>query len=271
MPIGFGIVPNGPESALAGDSLADRVALALGQEVRYETYESPMALSLGFLRDEIDLLWSSPTLALTAAPLKGAVPIGASVREGQRYYHAVLFAQRDSPIKNPMELRHKRVAWVAESSASGHIFPKLALAGFGVDPSGFFGQEVFLGSHGDVVRAVASGEVDVGATYAVFQNGDAAGEVLRTGFHDVAPDEKFRILLATPRIHADLLLVRDRLAEVGPRILGAFQSVGAAHPAEVSAVLGTHEFAAVDGASLAELRVQVAHAKALNIFDVHLV
>lgn len=267
MDIGFGIVPNGPESALAGDGLCARLAAELGWTIRYETYADPLALSLGFRHGQVDLLWSSPTLALSAKALREAVPVAASLREGVTHYHAVIFVLKDSPITGVLELRNRRVAWVADSSASGHIFPKLALAGYGVDPGGFFGQELFVGSHGAVVRAVAGGQVDAGATYAVFAGGVATGEMLRAGFDDAAPDSAFRVLLATPPIHADLLLLRRELHGEADAILNAFNAVGATHPREVTAVLGTHEFARVRPSALTELKVQVAHARALGIFE----
>jgi phosphonate transport system substrate-binding protein len=57
------------------------------------------------------------------------------------------------------------VAWVDPESASGYLVPRVHLASLGLDPSTFFGEEIFCDTHRGVVDGVLHGLADIGATY----------------------------------------------------------------------------------------------------------
>ncbi|MCZ7680494.1 MAG: PhnD/SsuA/transferrin family substrate-binding protein [Sandaracinaceae bacterium] len=99
----FGLVPV-HEDAETGEGLA-RITHALGEALGRPVIEhravSPSALAFAWSSGVVDLAWTSPTLALTAPELRGAVPAVSSVREGVAFYHGVLFVRRDSPILSP--------------------------------------------------------------------------------------------------------------------------------------------------------------------------
>jgi hypothetical protein len=59
---------------------------------------SPAALEDDFEAGRTQLLWSSPSLALSSPRLRSAVPLVCSVREGVAYYHSVLVVARESAI-----------------------------------------------------------------------------------------------------------------------------------------------------------------------------
>ncbi|MEM9188161.1 MAG: PhnD/SsuA/transferrin family substrate-binding protein [Myxococcota bacterium] len=262
----FGLVLRGPTDEHALPILASCLSAFLPWKVVADPFPTPLELTLAFGRGEVDLVWSSPALALTSPALREAVPVASSLREGRAHYHAILFVRSESSIRSAMHLKGARAVWVAESSASGHIFPKVALAGFGLDPQQLFLGERFVGSHGAVVEAVESGEADVGATYATFEGGVATGELLKSGVSDTSDPERFRVLLATPPIPADLLLLRRKFELLAPnRVRGAFNAVGTATPEAVTTILGTERFAPVNLSSLEELRRQLADAKELGV------
>lgn len=62
------------------------------------------------------------------------------------------------------DLRGARAAWVDRHSASGFVLPRIELARSRV-PASSLESERIVGSHAAVVRAVASGRADFGATY----------------------------------------------------------------------------------------------------------
>ncbi len=66
------------------------------------------------------------------------------------------------------------------------------------------------------------------------------------------------------------MLIRQDYSGEADAVLEAFNALGAAHPKEVEAVLGTHQFARIDPSDLTELKVQIAHARALGIFETSL-
>lgn len=265
----FGLVPvHDDEETRAG--LA-HITLALGEALGRPVVErraaSPDALARAWGSGTIDLAWVSPALALTAPEMRGAVPAVSSVRQGVASYHGVLFVRRDSPIASPLGLRRARAAWVAPTSAGGYIFPRVALAGHGVDPAGLFAEESFLGSHGAVARAVRDGDADVGATFAVFEGGDATAPLVRAGFTDLEGGGWARILLPTPPIPADLLVASPGLArEVGlDRLRAALRALPLVAPEAVRHVLGADSFVACDERSLEDLRRQLDDARVLGV------
>lgn len=226
--------------------------------------ESPRELATRFEAGELQLVWSSPTLALTA--LSDAVPLVASVRQGVAYYHGVLFVLRDSEIRGPMDARGRHVAWVAESSAAGYLFARVALASLGLELDDFFGEESFLGSHGAVSAAVLEGRADIGATFAVFEDGDATRAVLRAGFTDHPKADEARILFSTPPVPSDLIVVsRGALKEHGPRLREALLVLPDELPDAVTQVTGADGFQACRERFLEQLRHQLEDARVLGL------
>lgn len=119
------------------------------------------------VKSEIDLGWLPPALCVRAID-RGVTLLLGCVRApfSAKLYHGAIFVPSGSSRKQPSDLRGARIAWVDPDSCSGYLFPRLALGEeCGLDPGTLFAEERMLGSHEAVVRAVASGEVDCGATY----------------------------------------------------------------------------------------------------------
>lgn len=152
-----------------GDDLRADLGAALGEllgvhlEVRAE--RSYSALRDRVLAREVALAWLPPALFVRAheAGALGAV-LRAERFAGARYQGA-LFVREESAVRSAPQLRGARVAWVDRDSCAGYLFPRLALRAAGMDPDGCFASESFLESHSRVVRAVAAGACDAGATY----------------------------------------------------------------------------------------------------------
>ena len=114
-------------------------------------------------RAEIDFAWLPP-IPFLALHARGIVVPLASARAAT-YASAIIVAQ-DSRLQKPTSLVGKHAGWVDRYSAAGFVVPRIKLARVGVDPRIAFRSERFLGSHAEVVRAVAAGDVDFGATWA---------------------------------------------------------------------------------------------------------
>src|SRR5690606_22887364 len=155
----------------------------------------------------------------------------------------------------------------APTSAGGYIFPRVALAGHGIDPNGLFTSETFLSSHGAVARAVFDGSADVGATFAVFEGGDATGALVRAGFSAIEGGSWARILLPTPAIPADVVVAtRALVRELGiDRIQGALRALSLVAPEALRRVLGADALEPCEERSLDELRRQLDDARALGM------
>lgn len=251
--------------------LCELLGGALGAAVRPVVLDSPAELAWLFGMGDLDLVWSSPTLALLAPEMRSGVPVVRSIRQGTPHYHGVLFVRQDSSIESPLHLRGSRAAWVAQSSASGYLFPRVALAGHGLDPEGLFESEQFYEHHGDVALAVLrNNQADVGATYAAFERGDPTLPLARAGFLEVEGGSDARILLISPPIPSDLVMARAAVAEaLGAGLVQSFEDLSLSQEAleALRHVLGADGLVRSDDRAMEELRRQVADAEALGVLD----
>ena len=126
-----------------------------------------------------------------------------SIRGDSASYHSVLFVREDSTARVLADLRGRRVAWVSRDSSAGYLLAAHALTECGAPP----GWESFEGSHAAVVRAVASGEAEAGATFCSI-DADARPHRIRTaGWTETVDvrDIKFRPIATFGPIPGDVL------------------------------------------------------------------
>ena len=270
MDLQLGLVPVHDDDATrqAIDEVALALSSALGRGVRVHRAVSPSALGLAFEAGIVELVWSSPTLALSKREMRCSVPVVVCQRQGVAHYHGVIFVRRDSSIRSALDLTHRSIGWVARTSAAGYIFPRVSLAGHGLDPSALFSSETFLDTHGGVVLSVLEGAVDAGATFAVFERGDASAPMVRAGFVDLGREDEVRVVLSTPPIPSDLFVASPRLhAELGEGLVAALRWVCREHPSAFHLVFGADDLVPALAKPLAELRRQLDDARAMGVLD----
>ena len=225
---------------------------------------APDALGEALATGEVQFAWLSPTLLLIDPRLSHLVPMLASSRDGVTIFHSVAFCRADSKIRTLDDLRGVSAAWVAPTSASGFLVPRLALAREGVDFEIAFLVETFLKSHGAVAQAVFAGEAHVGATFAHFEGGDSSRKLLHAGFHDAPNRAEARILATGGPIPSDMIVahpdvpIMDRIAICGALCRLPQCAVGG--PA-LRHVIGADDFSPVSPHALEELKTLMEAAE----------
>lgn len=207
--------PGDRERALA--ELCRALTPLVGLTVRGVVSPSYRALADALERDQVQYAWMSPALLVLTAEQIELRPLLSAIRNHRADYASALFVDAASSFDVLIELEGKRIAWVDRSSASGYLCPRLQMSADGHDVDRFFGEELFFGSHAEVVRAVFDGRADIGATYAE-QPSTLDGPVTRAGFLDTAPDRFARVLQWTPSIPNDVIAGHGLLAPAGHRI-----------------------------------------------------
>ena len=173
------------------------------------TYEE---LALAMRKHKVDLAWLPPIPLIRLEQRASVVPLVSHHRDGATRFHSTMIVRKTSPIVTPTDLRGTHAAWVDPHSASGYVLPRIGLAALGVDPRTSFESEQFFHSHEEVVRAVESGRVDCGGTYAGL---DSAGAVVRGPWTDLPGiDESIRVLATFGAIPGDTIAARIDLAPV---------------------------------------------------------
>lgn len=239
-----------------------QLAYAVGEPIHVEVFGSYGALRRALAAGGAQLGWMPPVVLAEDAAAYGLEPLVTSQRNGSTRYCSVLFTRADTPIQVIGDLRGKTVAWVDHCSAAGYLLPRLHLAAEGLNVTTLFRRELFLGSHGEVVRAVFDGRADAGATYG--GPPDAADADARSGFADVAPGRPVRVLFRTAAVAADAVVCDTRLpAPLRDKLTRALLHLGTFSVGRrvTRLVFGADGFAPADLEGLRELRTLVAAAR----------
>ncbi len=116
-------------------------------------------------KGEIDLAWLSPIPFISLARQGSVVAVASQLRRGRPGFDGAIIIPATSRARTLSQLVGRRAAWVDRHSASGFVLPRVEFWDAGIDPRRAFAAETFYGSHEAVVRAVAEGAADFGATH----------------------------------------------------------------------------------------------------------
>ena len=203
-------------------SLSTRLAELAGIDVGVTPAPSYEKLAQYIHRGEVDLAWLSPISLVSLARMKRVRPMVSMHRKRSMHYRCALLVRAGSHMTSFEELRGKRAAWVDRHSASGYVLPRIELAAHGIGPRDL-GGERFYGSHDGVVRAIASGRADFGATFAHTQNGVTTGAWNRTS----GLSRSVTVLTTFGEVPPDAIAARyDLPAAVRDRVAKAILDLG---------------------------------------------
>ena len=215
--------PSGSDPNLRGEFAALLSTLA-GVDLSVSEAASYERLAATMHEGTAHLAWLSP-IPYIALSQTGAVTPLVYHERAKKHYASAVFVGAGSSARRLADLRGTRAGWVDRHSAAGFVVPRIQLAAAGVDPRTELGAETFFGSHEAVARAVASGEVDFGATYA---HADPDGTTI--GPWSTLPElaDAVRVLATFGKIPSDLIVARSALdLELRNRITRALRAMNA--------------------------------------------
>lgn len=158
---------------------------------------------------EVAAAWVPPIVYLHIERVGGVEPLVTHTRAAGVTYESVLIVLTESKIRSLEGLRGSRAAWVDPWSAAGYVLPRIKMATLEMDPREVFHEEKFYGSHDATVRAVLSGDADVGGTYA---RRDADGRLVRGGWTEMPEAEgRIHVLTSFGPIPSDLIVAHSSL------------------------------------------------------------
>lgn len=200
----FGLPPALPDERGSAIARAFGAYLSehLGAPVETQICANYSELSDRLAEGKLDFAWLPP---LPAAGLRrhcGIDILTHAVRSGLDAYYSVIFARDDSAIRTSADLRGRAVAFVHRRSASGFLVAAARLREMGIELKS---PPEFLMSHAAVVRAVALGQADAGATYCSFRGEPERGDVASAGWLQIQLDQPMRVVMSTGPIPADVV------------------------------------------------------------------
>jgi phosphonate transport system substrate-binding protein len=175
----------------------------------------------GLCAGQIDVAWLAPLAFALAQDRNCADVILGTLRKDpltgdlSATYSSQILVRTDSGINDVKGLKGKKFAFVDPISASGTIYPTLAVKqASGEDPKTFFSSTVFAGGHDKAVLALYQGQVDGASSFI-----DARDDLEKT-FPDIKQKTK-RIATAGP-IPNDTVSIRKNFpADLRDKIQGA--------------------------------------------------
>ncbi len=248
--------------------LAIRLGKLAGTDVGMTALPSYERVAQLVHKGEIDLAWLSPIPFIALMRGKSVVPLVSQYRVGRNSYHGAIIVAASSRVRSPTGLKGKRAAWVDKHSASGFVLPRIQLAAMGVDPRTAFSGQRFYGSHQAVVKAVASGKADFGATYVQLGKQGAIADGPWT--HVPGLGSSIRVLAIFGEIPSDVIAARGDLPAAGrDRLTRAFLQLAKDPKGKelVREVFGADDFRRPSVASYEELRNAAAGAVEDGLLD----
>ncbi len=209
-----------------GDDLRAELGAALseaiGETIVLQAERTYTALLDRVLARTCTIAWVPPALFVRAHTAGALLAVSRAERFASGSYQGALFVREDAPFSDAASLRGARVAWVDRDSCAGYLFPRLALRTAGIDPDDCFSAESFVLSHSRVVRAVATGAADVGATYVQLADaGDPAKGIAVAGWTAFADAHAMRAVSISASIPSDAVCIG---AHVEPAVAESIRS-----------------------------------------------
>ena len=162
---------NAQDRLASNQCYADKIAEALGVEVKVFTPADYNGVMQGLLGGTIDAAWmgASSYAGTFIADPEAVEPVLVKQNEdGSIGYYSIGFARADSGITSLEDLKGKNFGFGDPNSTSGYLIPSIEIdaAGYSMEPGAYFGDVVFTGGHEQTIVAVNNGDVDAGVTWA---------------------------------------------------------------------------------------------------------
>ncbi|ANT59462.1 phosphonate ABC transporter substrate-binding protein [Salipiger sp. CCB-MM3] len=162
---------NAQDRLASNQCYAEKIAAALGVEVKIFTPADYNGVMQGLLGGTIDAAWmgaSSYAGTYIADPEAVEPVLVKQNADGSIGYYSIGFARADSGVTSLDDLKGKEFGFGDPNSTSGYLIPsiEIAEAGYSMEPGDYFSDVVFTGGHEQTIVAVNNGDVDAGVTWA---------------------------------------------------------------------------------------------------------
>lgn len=213
--ITLGMIPAGDPEKMSKQALELAQALQSSLNIPVNIYISKNYAGLveAMKTKKVDYAFFSSMTYVAAEKTAGAKVLLKKVWE-QPYYYSALLVRANSKIKNPEQLKGKKIAFVDDKSSSGYLYPKSMLQKRGLDKQGFFKEIIFSGNHQASVHLLEESKVDAIAVFA----DDAKGKMGAWSKFATNPKIKTEVLWISEPIPNDAFCVRQDFYDEHPKI-----------------------------------------------------
>lgn len=216
--IRLGFIPGegAADLRLKVDDLAKMIGKKTGIEVLPYVGSSYSDLIEKIVQKKVDVAFLSALSFVEAESQVGLKVLLKKVWE-KGFYYSVILSDARSPIRTLKDLKGKRLAFVDKKSASGYLYPLVAINKSGLRVPEDFKSVIFSGSHDQSVSALKAKAVDA---IAVFSNDPKGKDSAWTQHKGALKD--VRAVWGSAAIPNDPLCVRNDFYETNPKLTHDF-------------------------------------------------
>jgi len=248
----LGVIPYGEGGEERMRAFVVALEGVLGSEIELHRAADYRALASAVEQGLVHFAWLPPLAAARGVKAASITPVAVAIRHGATSYFTGLITRESSAIHTVADLKGLKAAWVDRESASGYVVIRAALRQQGLSLVDAFAEDLFLRSHAEVVRAITTGQVDVGATcFNVVSDAIHIGRSAYTGSHGLTLDN-VRIVAQAGPIPSDIFAVHRSVPQTA--LVKLQNGLIGARPAHVfeaaKAMMFADAFARADGEHL---------------------
>lgn len=166
--IRFGLIPSegGTDIVERFRPVIKQLEEKMGRPVEAFSATEYLGIITAMQNKQVDVVYFGPKSYVEASRIAGAVAVAKELNlDGLAGYFGILVAHRDSGITSLAEARGRGFGFTTPNSTSGYLVPAIGiLEETGMEAEEYFGEVQYTGTHGNAVRAVLAGDLEVAAT-----------------------------------------------------------------------------------------------------------
>lgn len=166
--IRVGLVPSegGTDIVERLSPLLEHLEATLGVSVEGFSASEYIGIITAMQNDQVDVAYLGPKSYVEASRIAGAVVVAKQLNaNGEPGYYGIIVTNRGTGIRDLASARGRSFGFVTPNSTSGFLVPSIGIIEtVGERPEEFFGEIRYTGSHGNAVRTVLAGDLDVAAS-----------------------------------------------------------------------------------------------------------
>ncbi|WP_353094796.1 phosphate/phosphite/phosphonate ABC transporter substrate-binding protein [Tissierella praeacuta] len=163
--MGFVPMKDGDKLIESVEPLTEMLSKELGVKVEGFTATNYVGVVEGLGSGQVDFGFIPPfAYVLANKESKAGVILTALNKSGESKYRSQFLVRKDSGIKDFLDIKGKKVAFVDPSSTSGYLFPGSHLIKEGIDIEKDI-EYVYAGGHDKALQLLLNGDVDMATTF----------------------------------------------------------------------------------------------------------
>lgn len=167
-PIRLGLIPSegGTDIVERFKPVITQLETEIGRPVEAFSATEYLGIITAMKNKQVDVVYFGPKSYVEANRIAGAVAVAKELNlDGLAGYYGIIVTHKSTGITSLADAKGKGFGYTTPNSTSGYLVPAIGiLEETGMNAEEYFGDVSYTGTHGNAVRAVLAGDLEVAAT-----------------------------------------------------------------------------------------------------------